>query len=82
MCAKLLYLCPTLYDPMDSSLPGSCVRGILQARTLETQVQFLGWEDPLEMERAIHSSTLFWEIPRIEEPGGLKSMGSQESDLT
>ena len=28
-------LCLTLWDPMDCSLPGSCVNGILQARTLE-----------------------------------------------
>ena len=28
-------LCPTLCDPMNCSLPGSSVRGILQARTLE-----------------------------------------------
>ena len=27
--------CPTLYDPMDCSLPGSSVQGILQARVLE-----------------------------------------------
>ena len=27
--------CPTLSDPMDCSLPGSSVHGILQARTLE-----------------------------------------------
>ena len=27
--------CPTLYDPMDSSLPGFSVHGILQARILE-----------------------------------------------
>ena len=33
--AKLLQLCPTLCDPIDSSLPGSPVPGILQARTLE-----------------------------------------------
>ena len=26
----------------------------------ETQVQFLGWEDPLEKEMAAHSSTLAW----------------------
>ena len=30
---------------------------------LETQVQFLGWEDPLEEEMATHSSTLAWRIP-------------------
>jgi len=28
-------LCPTICDPMDCSLPGSSVHGILQARTLE-----------------------------------------------
>ena len=33
--AKSLQLCPTLCDPIDSSLPGSSVPGILQARTLE-----------------------------------------------
>ena len=33
--AKSLQSCPTLCDPIDSSLPGSPVRGILQARTLE-----------------------------------------------
>jgi len=33
--AKSLQSCPTLCDPMDGSLPGSPVPGILQARTLE-----------------------------------------------
>ena len=33
--AKLLQWCPTLYNPIDSSLPGSPILGILQARTLE-----------------------------------------------
>ena len=36
-----------------------------------------GLEDPLEMGMATHSSTLAWEIPWTEEPGGLQSMGSQ-----
>ena len=35
MCAKSLLSCPTLCDPMDCSLPGSSVHGILQARILE-----------------------------------------------
>ena len=43
----------------------------------EMQVWSLGQEDPLEEEMAIHSSILAWEIPWTEEPGGLKSMGSQ-----
>ena len=32
---QLLYTCPTLCDPMDSSLPGSSVHGILQVQILE-----------------------------------------------
>ena len=43
----------------------------------ETQVLFLAWEDPLEKEMAIHSSTLAWKIPWMEEPDRLQSMGSQ-----
>ena len=43
----------------------------------ETRVRFLGWEDPLEKEVAIHSSVLAWEIPWTEEPGGLQPRGSQ-----
>ena len=43
----------------------------------ETQVQLLDQEDPPEKETATHSSILAWEIPWIEEPGGLQSMGSQ-----
>ena len=48
----------------------------------ETQVQFPGWEDPLEKEIATHSSILAWRIPWTEEPGGLQSMGLQELDTT
>ena len=43
----------------------------------ETQVWFLGWEDPLEKEMAIHSSTLAWKIPWTEKPDRLQSMGLQ-----
>ena len=43
----------------------------------ETQVQSLGWEDPLEKEMATHSSILAWRIPWTEEPGRLQSTGSQ-----
>ena len=42
----------------------------------ETWVQSLGWEDPLEMETATHSSTLAWKIPWTEDPDRLQSMGS------
>ena len=43
----------------------------------ETQVQSLGWEDPLEKGMATHSSILAWRIPWTEEPGELQSMGLQ-----
>ena len=49
----------------------------------ETRVRFLGWEDPLEKEMAIHSSTLAWKIPWTEEPDRLYSpWGRKESDTT
>ena len=45
----------------------------------ETQLQSLGWEDPLEKDMATDSSILAWRIPQREEPGGLQSMGLQRS---
>ena len=36
----------------------------------------------MEEEMATHSSIIAWEIPWTEEPGGLESMGFQESDTT
>ena len=47
-------------------------------------VQSLGWKDPLEQEIATNSSILAWEIPRIQEHGGLQSIGLQRvgHDLT
>ena len=42
----------------------------------ETWVQSLGWEDPLEKEMAIHSSTFAWEITWTQDLGRLQSMGS------
>ena len=38
-------------------------------------------EDPLEKEMTTHSRIFAWKILRTEEPGGLQSMGSQESDM-
>ena len=43
----------------------------------ETWVRFLGQEDLLEKEMAIHSSTLAWKIPWTEEPDRPQSMGLQ-----
>ena len=48
----------------------------------ETWVQSAGREDPLEKEMAARSRILAWRALWTEEPGGLQSMGSQESDLT
>ena len=42
-----------------------------------------GWgRSPGEGNEATHSSILAWEIPWIQEPGGLQSMGLQKSDTT
>ena len=40
---------------------------------LETWIQSVGWEDPLEKGIATQSSILAWRIPWMEEPGGLQS---------
>ena len=52
----------------------------------ETWVRSQGREDPLEEEMATHFSTLTWKIPWMEEPGRLRSVGSQSqtrlSDFT
>ena len=47
--------------------------------TQETQVRYLGREDPLEEEMAARSSILAWQIQWTEEPSGLHSMGLQKS---
>ena len=46
----------------------------------ETQVQSLGWEDPLEKGMATHSSILAWRIPWTEEPGGIGKNWTQMSE--
>ena len=48
----------------------------------ESQVQSLGWEDPLEKGMATHPGMLAWRIPWTEEPGRLQSRGGRESDTT
>ena len=50
--------------------------------TLETQVQSLGWEDPVEEGTATHSSILAWRIPRTENLGGYSPWGRKQSDMT
>ena len=46
------------------------------------RIPSLGRKDPLEGGMTTHSNVLAWRIPWREEPGGLQSMGSQESDTT
>ena len=43
----------------------------------ETQVQYLGWEDPLKKGIVTHSSVLAWRIPGTEEPGRLQPRRSE-----
>ena len=50
--------------------------------TWETRVGSLVWGDPLEEGMHTHSSILAWRIPWTEAPGGLQSVGLQESDTT
>ena len=40
-------------------------------------VRSLGWEEPLEESKEIHSNIPAWRIPRTEEPGRLQSIGQQ-----
>ena len=84
-----LYFSATKYFPVFYNLVSLVTRVFLEAQMVknlpamqETQVQFLGREDPLEKEMATHSSILAWRIPWAEEPDSLQSMGSPESDMT
>ena len=57
---------------------GSAVKNPLPMQEIqEAWVRSLGQEDPLEKEMATHSSILAWGISPTEEPGGLRSTGSQ-----
>ena len=47
--------------------------------TQETQIWFLGWEDPLEKQMATYSTILAWRIPWTEEPDGLQPKVSQRA---
>ena len=58
-----------------ASLVAQTVKSL--SAVLETQVQSLGQEDPLEKEMATHSSILAWKIPWTKEPDRLQSMGLQ-----
>ena len=68
MCALLLQLCLTLCDPMDCSLPGSSVHGILQSRVLEWVAIpfFRGSSQPRDQNRV----SLHWQAGSLLAPPG------------
>ena len=55
----------------------SCEELTTSVGDVRVGVQSLGQEDSLEDGVATHSSVLAWRIPRMEEPEGLQSIGSQ-----
>ena len=65
---------------MNSGLP-SWLAGKNLPAMQEPRVQSLGQEDPLEKERAVHSSILAWEIPWTEEQDTVYGV-AKESDMT
>ena len=78
--------CPILCDPMNRSTPGLPVHHQLREFT-QTHVHWvsdailvalicISWWHIMEKAMALHSSTLAWKIPWMEEPGKLQSMGS------
>ena len=47
-----------------------------------SQIQSLGWEDPLGKEMATNSSTLAWKIPWMEDRPPPRPQGRKELDMT
>ena len=80
----LMYISLMTSEVLRTSLVAQTVKRLSTMR--ETRLRTLGWEDPLEKEMLIHSSTIAWKIPWTEEPGKLQFMGSQSrirlSDFT
>ena len=76
-----IYLSLPLYDRKGFDIGHTWVASLVaqtvkhQSTTWETWVRSLGWEDPLDKEMAVYSSTTAWKIPWTEEPGRLQSMG-------
>ena len=75
-----MLLCVSLKVKLGASLVAQMVKRL--PAMLETWVQSLGWEDPLEKEMATHSSTLSWKIPWTEEPCRHSPWGREEFDMT
>ena len=87
MCvhAKSLQSCLTLYDPMDCSLPGSSLLGILQARILEwVAMPFSGGSSRSRDRTCVSYHPLRWQVcslPLVPSTfyfsGALKALYSQ-----
>ena len=73
---KCVCVCGFFFSPFVSCIWASLVAQTLKnlPAKLETGVQSLGQEDPLEKGMATHSSILAWEIPWAEEPSGLHTV--------
>ena len=68
-----VYLMPTLHFPVVQMAKNPPA----MQETQDTWIWSLSWEDHLEEGMATHSNNFPWRIPRTEELGSLKSMGSQ-----
>ena len=76
----LQYSC--LENPMDGGAWWAAVYGVAKSRTLTEQLHFHFHFHALEKEMVTHSSVLAWRIPGMEEPGGCRLWGREESDMT
>ena len=81
----LQYFC--LENLMDRGAWWATLHGVAKSWTWLTEFHFnsfiiVSYSVVTEKAMALHSSTLAWKIPWTEEPGGLQSMGSLESDTT
>ena len=78
-CSLLQYV--VLIESMKKIQASQLAQGVknppAMQETQEMRVRSVSWKDPLEEGVETHSSDLAWEIPWTEEPGGLRSMGSQ-----
>ena len=64
-----------------SQLPSTVAQKVANLLAMrETQVQSLGWEDPLEKEMVTHSSILAWKIPGQRSLVGYSLWGRRELD--
>ena len=70
----LQYSC--LENPMEGGAWWAAVHGVTKSQRRLSDFTFSFHFHALEKEMATHSSTLAWQIPWKEEPGGLQSMGS------